>query len=235
MAASIQLCLSESRAPESSLMDDLRVASEAGFSALDLWAPKLDAYLATYPVIWLDAEMQKHRVHATSISGIGLSPSDDREARLLREARFLELCTDLDALGGETIVICPGTGHNKEADDTQVAPWLIHMSNAPHLHPPISKMWGKAHSSSALARLARRPWSCWLPSIGDQEQPPDHQRHSQHDQSSPYPDTPYRAGPVRVCVRYSLYRLSGHKDPGIDRRNQRRLGRYQSRRLLAYS
>ena len=127
MAASVQVCLSGPRTPEASLADHIRAASEAGFAALDLWAPTLDAYLATYPVIWLDMELQKHHVYATSISGIALRPSDAREDRAVQEARFLELCTHLDALGGGTIVLWPGAGQEEAPDDAQAVPWLVHM------------------------------------------------------------------------------------------------------------
>jgi 2-keto-myo-inositol isomerase len=116
--------LSESLAPDSSLADDVRAASEAGFSALDLWAPKLDDALATYPVVWLDIELQKQGVHAASVSGVELPHPARQEDALVLRARFLELCTHLDALGGGTIVAWPGASPASVGRGTEAASWM---------------------------------------------------------------------------------------------------------------
>jgi len=118
MATDIRLCLSEPRAKEPSLGDDVRAASEAGFSSLDLWAPKLDDCLATYPLIWLDMHMQKHGIYPLSISGLEPLSWNTREDRLVYQARFLELCTHLDAMGGGILVVHLGafpTSHGESA------------------------------------------------------------------------------------------------------------------------
>jgi hypothetical protein len=144
--------------PDISLVDEIRAASRAGFSALDLWAPKLDAYLATYPVVWLDIEMRKHHVYAASVSGIELSPPDSREDRLVYEAHFLELCTHVDALGGGPIVMWPGTGSDEEQNNVQVVPWLVHtLRRYSDLAAPFEVRVAfefAAHASSSVRTLA---------------------------------------------------------------------------------
>jgi hypothetical protein len=120
MATDIRLCLSEPCATEPPLRDDVRAAGEAGFSSLDLWAPKLDDCLATYPLIWLDMHMQKHRVYPLSISGLEPLQWNTREDRLVYQARFLELCTHLDALGGGILVVHLGASLASDGESTTV-------------------------------------------------------------------------------------------------------------------
>jgi sugar phosphate isomerase/epimerase len=105
-------------------MDDLLVAGGAGFSALDLWIPKLNEALASYPVVWLDAEMQKRGLYVTSVSGIELPHSAAGGDSLVQRARFLELCTHLDALGGGTIVVDPGAGAKGGGEGKQATSWV---------------------------------------------------------------------------------------------------------------
>jgi sugar phosphate isomerase/epimerase len=120
MATDIRLCLSEPRATAPSLRDDVRAASEAGFSSLDLWAPKLDDCLATYPLIWLDMHMQEHGVYPLSISGLEPLLWNTREDRLVYQARFLELCTHLDALGGGILVVHLGASSTDDGEPATI-------------------------------------------------------------------------------------------------------------------
>jgi 2-keto-myo-inositol isomerase len=125
MAVNVQLCLSGPRTPQFSLTDHIRAANEAGFSALDLWAPKLHDALATYPVLWLDIELQKRHVYVTSVSGVKLLTGQTREDILVHEADFLTLCTHLDALGGGTIAVWSGTDAESPRGGTQALSWIV--------------------------------------------------------------------------------------------------------------
>jgi sugar phosphate isomerase/epimerase len=104
---SFGLCLSGCRSPDATLEEDLRITNEAGLRCIDLWAPKLDEYLATYPIVWLDMKLREHHVYLAAVSGIGLTVHTTREQDLLDQARFLELCTHVDTLGGGIIVVHP--------------------------------------------------------------------------------------------------------------------------------
>ena len=113
----VRICLSTPRSSSTSLETEIRAASEAGITALDLWAPKLDACLATYPTIWLAMHLREHRVYATAVSGRDLFSPATVEERSLDEARFLELCAHLDALGGGLVVV--GTDMRRESAAAQ--------------------------------------------------------------------------------------------------------------------
>lgn len=115
MRPEVQLCLSMAHSTGTSFEEGVRIASEAGFTCLDAWAPKLEAYQAAYPVAWLDARMREGNIYLAAASGLEFLPSypagpalmgiDDDYAVL--QAHFLELCSWLDALGGGIVVVRP--------------------------------------------------------------------------------------------------------------------------------
>ena len=110
MAPGFRLCLSTSRSPTAEIDRELQTAGEAGFACIELWAPALEAYLAHHPLVWLDMQMRQHGIHRLVVNGTEL-PSTIRSAydedAMVDQARFLELCTHLDSLGGGTIVVHP--------------------------------------------------------------------------------------------------------------------------------
>jgi 2-keto-myo-inositol isomerase len=120
MGPEVQLCLSTAHSTGTSLEEDIRIASEAGFTCLDAWAPKLEAYHAAYPVAWLDARMRERKVYLAAVSGLELLPpypagsalmgidGDYADDYAVLQAHFLELCSWLDALGGGIVVMRPG-------------------------------------------------------------------------------------------------------------------------------
>jgi sugar phosphate isomerase/epimerase len=127
---SLKLCLAGDRSRATSLEEDIRIASEAGFTCIDLWSPKLDEYLATYPTVWLDIKMREHHVYPVAVSGVELALPATREQDLLKQAHLLELCTRLDALGGGTIVIHPRVqpwdeDPTAETEPAQTVPRLV--------------------------------------------------------------------------------------------------------------
>ena len=97
------LCLSANRASSAETDGLLQVAGEAGFSCLELWAPALETYLASHPVVWLDIQMRQCGIYRLIVNGLApLSTvrGTQDEDTLVSKAQFLELCTHLDALGG---------------------------------------------------------------------------------------------------------------------------------------
>jgi sugar phosphate isomerase/epimerase len=127
---SFRLCLSQSRSPTSSLEEDLAIASAAGFTHIDLWSPKLDNYLATYPIVWLDIKLREHHVYPAAVSGMELAVRTGQEEDLVHQAQFLELCTHMDTLGGGIIVVHPKVqiedGDSEvKATLAQTVPWMV--------------------------------------------------------------------------------------------------------------
>jgi 2-keto-myo-inositol isomerase len=119
MGPEIQLCLSTAHSTSTSLEEDIRIASEAGFTCLDAWEPKLEPHPAAYPVAWLDARMREGKVYLAAVSGLELLPPYPAGSALpgiagyaagyaVLQAHFLELCSWLDALGGGIVVVRPG-------------------------------------------------------------------------------------------------------------------------------
>lgn len=107
------LCLATSSAPDAEVDRELELAAGAGFTCVELWAPTLDAYLARNLVVWLHLQMQQHGIRRLVINGLeplGLRYGPDAKDTPVNQARFLELCTHVDALGGGTIVLHPAAG-----------------------------------------------------------------------------------------------------------------------------
>jgi len=112
------------------LEEDLRITSKAGLTCIDLWSPKLDKYLATYPIAWLDMKLREYRVYPAAVSGLELAPGATQEDNLVHQAHFLETCTHMDTLGGGTIVVHPqAQAKNEEAEakatPAQIVPWVV--------------------------------------------------------------------------------------------------------------
>lgn len=101
----MQVCLSADLPIERAA----RVASEAGLRCLDVSAAALEAYLATYPVALLDTTLSQHDLYIAVVSECGPIPVRAGSQGLLLEARFLDICTHLDALGGGVIAVARGT------------------------------------------------------------------------------------------------------------------------------
>ena len=104
------LCLATGPTPDAEIDGELELAAEAGFACVELWAPALDAYLARHPVVGLDLQMQQCGISRLVINGLAplaIRVGPDAEDTPINQARFLELCTHLDALGGGTIVLHP--------------------------------------------------------------------------------------------------------------------------------
>ena len=108
----MQLCLGIGTESGASLQEQADAAVGAGFRWLDLRVLTLDAYLAHYPSVLLASLLQERGLYVGMVSGLPPLPVGGRpalraghESFLLYQAHLLSLCTDLDALGGGTILV----------------------------------------------------------------------------------------------------------------------------------
>jgi 2-keto-myo-inositol isomerase len=89
------------------LSTDIAAASTSGFKALEIWAAKLDKYLARHRLDELKALFQKHNLAPASINSIEFitfrSPQEYAEI----QTRCKQLCAWAQALGCDKIVVVP--------------------------------------------------------------------------------------------------------------------------------
>jgi len=86
----------------------LYAASNAGFRCLELSIEAVEGYLAVYPLVVLDTLLVECGCHIGAISGFALDADpteNDTGQWSLLQARFLEICTNLDGLGGGVITL----------------------------------------------------------------------------------------------------------------------------------
>jgi len=113
------LCLSTDRASSVEIDRELQIAGAAGFSCIELWVPTLETYLASHPVVWLDMQMRQHGIHRLIVDGLvplSIVRNTQDEDALVSQARFLELCTHLDTLGGAILVLHPATEQRERSE-----------------------------------------------------------------------------------------------------------------------
>jgi 2-keto-myo-inositol isomerase len=104
----MQLALNGATIMHAPLCDDLEIAAEAGFSALEVWAPKLDAYLRERSLEELAGRMLALGVRPWCINSIeDITPRD-----ALGRARIIEqlerTAAVARAIGAPSIVVVPG-------------------------------------------------------------------------------------------------------------------------------
>jgi 2-keto-myo-inositol isomerase len=92
---------------KATLSEDIAAAGKAGFKALEVWAAKMDTYLADYSLDDLNAIFTEHRVHPASINSIEFITFRSADDYVLIKARCHELCARADALGCGKIVVVP--------------------------------------------------------------------------------------------------------------------------------
>jgi len=92
---------------KATLPEDIAAAGEAGFKALEIWAAKMDTYLANRSLDDLNALFTQHRVQPASINSIEFITFRSAEDYALIKARCHELCARADALGCDKIVVVP--------------------------------------------------------------------------------------------------------------------------------
>jgi 2-keto-myo-inositol isomerase len=92
---------------KATLPEDIIAAGEAGFKALEIWAAKMDAYLANRSLDDLNVIFTQHRIQPVSINSIEFITFRSAEDYSLIKARCHELCARADALGCDKIVVVP--------------------------------------------------------------------------------------------------------------------------------
>ena len=102
------------------LPTDIAAASSAGFKALEIWAAKLDKYLARHRLDELSALFRKHNLAPASINSIEFitfrSPPEYAEI----QARCKQLCAWAQALGCDKIVVVPSRTPASGASRSQI-------------------------------------------------------------------------------------------------------------------
>jgi 2-keto-myo-inositol isomerase len=97
----------------SDLQTDVMATAHAGFSALELWAGKIDKYLADYSLEELKALLAENDVAPMSINSIEfISFRGDDYPQI--KTRCRELCRLAQALGCPTIVVVPSPTPSRE-------------------------------------------------------------------------------------------------------------------------
>ena len=92
---------------KATLPEDIIAAGKAGFKALEIWAAKMDTYLANRSLDDLNVIFTEHRVQPASINSIEFVTFRSAEDYALVKARCHELCARADALGCDKIVVVP--------------------------------------------------------------------------------------------------------------------------------
>ncbi len=92
---------------KATLPEDIAAAGKAGFKALEIWAAKMDTYLANRSLDDLNAVFTEHRIQPASINSIEFITFRSADDYALIKARCHELCARADALGCDTIVVVP--------------------------------------------------------------------------------------------------------------------------------
>lgn len=92
---------------KASLPADIAAASAAGFKALEIWAEKLDDYLARHRLDELQALFEKHNLQPASINSIEFITFRSPEEYAQIQLRCRQLCAWAQALGCDKIVVVP--------------------------------------------------------------------------------------------------------------------------------
>ena len=92
---------------KATLPEDIVAAGKAGFKALEIWAAKMDTYLANRSLDDLNAIFTEHRLQPVSINSIEFVTFRSADDYALIQARCHELCARADALGCDKIVVVP--------------------------------------------------------------------------------------------------------------------------------
>ena len=92
---------------QADLATDIKVAGAAGFQALEIWAKKLDAYLAHNHLDDLNTLLRRQRLLPASINSIERITFRPAEEYAAVRARCEELCAWAQALGCDKVVVVP--------------------------------------------------------------------------------------------------------------------------------
>jgi 2-keto-myo-inositol isomerase len=104
----MRLALNGATIMRSPLADDLEIAAEAGFTALEVWAGKLDAYLRERSLEELGGRMQALGVQPWCINSIEDITPRDAAGRAESIAQLGRTAAIARAIGAPSIVVVPG-------------------------------------------------------------------------------------------------------------------------------
>lgn len=103
----MQLAINGATTMHATLPEDIAAASAAGFKALEIWAAKMDTYLAEQPVEALKSLFDQAALRPASINSIEFITFRPPEEYATVKARCQELCELALALGCDRIVVVP--------------------------------------------------------------------------------------------------------------------------------
>jgi len=103
----MQLAINGATTMHATLPEDIAAASAAGFRALEIWAAKMDTYLAEQPVEALKSLFDRAALRPASINSIEFITFRPPEEYATVKARCQELCELALALGCDRIVVVP--------------------------------------------------------------------------------------------------------------------------------
>lgn len=102
----MQLAFHGATTMTSDLQTDVAVAAQAGFTALELWAAKVDRFLETHSVATLKALLQEHNVAPMTFNSIEfIAFRGDEFAQV--KARCRQLCAIAQAIGCPSVAVIP--------------------------------------------------------------------------------------------------------------------------------
>jgi 2-keto-myo-inositol isomerase len=104
----MKLALNGATTMKADLVTDIRVAGEAGFDCLEIWAAKLRYFLRTGTTNDLKELFAAHRITPYSINSIEHVTFRNREDHLRLRAECEELCRIASEIGCPYVVVVPG-------------------------------------------------------------------------------------------------------------------------------
>src|SRR5207248_1997015 len=105
---SMQLALNGATIIHSPLEDDVDIAADCGFDALELWAAKLDPYLASHTLDDLAGTMRDRGIQPWCINSIEDITFRDHAGRTALLAQLDRTTAIARAVGAPSIVVVPG-------------------------------------------------------------------------------------------------------------------------------
>ncbi|HYM16360.1 MAG TPA: sugar phosphate isomerase/epimerase [Dehalococcoidia bacterium] len=129
----MRLALNGATIMRSSLDDDIEIAAETGFTALEIWAGKLDAYLGQRSIEELAHKLRALAVRPWCINSIEDITFRDAAGRRAIITRLDELAAAARAIGAPAIVVVPGQrpdGFNRHESVRDAVDMLRAMSDA---------------------------------------------------------------------------------------------------------
>ncbi len=117
----MKLALNGATIMHSPLADDLEIAAETGFDALEVWAGKLDAYLADHSLEELGGRMQALGVQPWCINSIENITPRDQTGRAEIMEQLQHTAAIARTIVAPSIVVVPGTAPDGFGRGTAVA------------------------------------------------------------------------------------------------------------------